>query len=130
MAESIRVVLADDEPSILEIFSSFLRFSGFTVTTAENGLEALERTIAEQPQVVVLDIRMPKMDGWEACRLIKTDPRTQAIPVIFLTAFDQVQEHERARQLGVQGYVTKPCEPSQLIDAIHQALQVTNSPAK
>jgi CheY-like chemotaxis protein len=121
-ATPIRILLVDDEPSILEMFATYLQFCGFEVIKAEDGEQALRLIRDTQPQVIVLDIKMPRMDGWEACRRIKADPKTCGIPVIFLTAYDQIQDRQNARQLGVQGYVTKPCEPSVLVQAIQQVI--------
>jgi CheY-like chemotaxis protein len=120
----VRVLLVDDEPSILEIFSQYLELSGYQVITGVDGEEALEKTRREKPDIIVLDIRMPKMDGWEVCERIKKDPSVCGIPVIFLTAFDQVQDHERARRLCVQGYIAKPCHPSTLVQQIKNCMKV------
>jgi CheY-like chemotaxis protein len=122
-AAPLRVLLVDDEPAILEMFSNYLSFSGFDVVTAYDGVDALERIASAMPNIVILDIKMPRMDGWETCERIKKDPRTCGLPVIFLTAFDQTQDRERARRLCVQGYVAKPCDPAELIRIIRKVLQ-------
>ena len=121
----VRVLLVDDEVAILDMFSSYLSLSGFDVITARDGAEALGLVVSAMPHIVVLDIKMPKLDGWEACERIKRDPRTCGIPVIFLTAYDQVEDHARAKRLCVQDYVTKPCEPSELVRVIQRVLQPT-----
>jgi CheY-like chemotaxis protein len=123
----IRVLLADDEPAILDMFSSYLRLSNFEVTTAIDGAIALKLLDSVKPDIIILDIKMPKVDGWEACERIKNNPQTCGIPVVFLTAFDQQQDHERARRLCVQGYVTKPCEPADLVRTIQKILSPTLS---
>src|SRR5438445_5370543 len=111
-ARPVRVLVVDDEPSILEMFAHYLEYCGYEVITAMDGENGVMKAKEEKPDIIFLDIRMPRIDGWEACRRIKDDPTTCGIPVIFLTAFDQVRDHERARALCVQGYIAKPCEPS------------------
>jgi len=120
----VRVLLVDDEPLTLESYARYLEFSGFEVITALDGEEALAKVKKEKPDIVFLDIRMPKMDGWEACRRIKEDPAICGTPIVFLTAFDQAQDHERAKSLCVQGYITKPCEPSELVRQIRACVVV------
>src|SRR5262245_61086265 len=89
---SVRVLLVDYEPSILQMLSHYLEFSGYNVITAKDGEEALQKVRKEKPDIIFLDIRMPKMDGWEVCRRIKEDPTTCGVPVVFLTAYDQLQD--------------------------------------
>lgn len=118
------VLLVDDEPHILDVFSSYLMFCGFQVTTAHDGEEALKALHETLPDIVVLDIRMPVMDGWAVCKRIKSSPQTAHLPVIFLSAFDQAVDHERACSLGVQGYLAKPCEPAELVNQICRCLRL------
>jgi DNA-binding response OmpR family regulator len=130
-ARPIRVLLADDEEPILESYAAYLEFSGYEVIKAIDGEDALEKIRKEKPDIIFLDLRMPKIDGWEACRRIKNDPKICGIPVIFLTALDQTRDHERARALCVQGYLTKPCEPAELVHQIQACIKrvaVTEQP--
>ena len=121
----IRVLLVDDEPTLLDVLSQYLSLAGFEVITANDGAEALKLVVTTKPHIVVLDIMMPHINGWEACERIKQDPRTCGIPILFLTAVNQAQDHARAKQLCVQGYVTKPCEPAHLVEVIRQILHPT-----
>ena len=122
-----KLLIIDDERSIVESLTRALMGQEFELTSCtepEKALEAIKEVI---PQVVISDLKMPKMDGWEACERIKKNPITCGIPVIFLTAFDQAQDHERAHRLCVQGYVTKPCEPSDLVRTIQKIIPSTLS---
>lgn len=105
---SLTVVLAEDDPDIQLVARLALRRAGFTVTVANNGQEALDAVRRQAPDVVLLDWMMPELDGPEACRQLKADPATAAIPVIFLTAKSQEAEIQRGLSLGAAGYVTKP----------------------
>ena len=102
------VLLAEDEPDVRLIARLSLKKSGFTVITAGNGLEALERVVEARPDVILLDWMMPEMDGFETCKRLKADPLTQAIPVIFLTAKVQENEVSKALALGAAGCIGKP----------------------
>jgi len=104
----MKVLLAEDEPDVQLIARLSLKKAGFTVVTAGNGLEALERVAAERPDVILLDWMMPDMDGYETCRRLKADPATADIPVIFLTARVQEAEVARALALGAAGCIGKP----------------------
>jgi len=104
----MKVLLAEDEPDVQLIARLSLKKAGFTVVTAGNGLEALERVAAERPDVILLDWMMPDMDGYETCRRLKADPATADIPVVFLTARVQEAEVARALALGAAGCIGKP----------------------
>lgn len=117
-----RVLLAEDETALQELFTDYLELAGFEVRTEKDGLAALEGVHAWNPDVLVLDIKMPKLDGWEVCRRLKGNPATEKLPIILLTAFDQTTDHEKAAALSVQDYVAKPCQPSDLVHRIRRRL--------
>ena len=104
----MNVLLAEDEPDVQLIARLSLKRAGFTVVTANNGREAIEKVAEAQPDVILLDWMMPEMDGFETCRHLKSDPATQAIPIIFLTAKVQETEVSRALALGAAGCIGKP----------------------
>jgi len=104
----MRLLLAEDEPDVQLIARLSLKKAGFQVTTANNGLEALERVGVERPDVILLDWMMPDLDGFETCRRLKADPETREIPIIFLTAKVQESEVARALALGAAGCIGKP----------------------
>ena len=105
---SLSVVLAEDDPDIQLVARLALKRAGFTVRVVSNGAEALQAIRSEPPDVVLLDWMMPELDGLEACRLLKADPATASIPIVFLTAKSQESEIQRGLSLGADGYVTKP----------------------
>lgn len=104
----MKLLLAEDEPDVQLIARLSLKKAGFTVVTVGNGLEVLQRVAEERPDAVLLDWMMPDMDGFETCKRLKADPRTAAIPVIFLTARVQEAEVARAMALGAVGCIGKP----------------------
>jgi CheY-like chemotaxis protein len=104
----MNVLLAEDEPDVQLIARLSLKKAGFVVTTANNGIEALERVEASRPDVILLDWMMPDMDGFETCGRLKANPATRDIPVIFLTAKVQESEVAKALALGAAGCIGKP----------------------
>jgi CheY-like chemotaxis protein len=104
----MNVLLAEDEPDVQLIARLSLKKAGFVVTTANNGIEALERVEANRPDVILLDWMMPDMDGFETCGRLKANPATRDIPVIFLTAKVQESEVAKALALGAAGCIGKP----------------------
>jgi CheY-like chemotaxis protein len=96
--------------------------SGYDVIEAENGAEALDRTAAHEPDVVLMDLSLPVLDGWEATRRLKGDERTAHIPVVALTAHDGAGELQRATHAGCDWFVPKPCPPDALIAEVRRLL--------
>ena len=119
----MKVLLAEDEPDVQLIARLSLKKAGFTVITAGNGLEALERVAEAKPDVILLDWMMPEMDGFETCKRLKADPLTQAIPVIFLTAKVQENEVSKALALGAAGCIGKPFDAMTLGQQVRAILE-------
>jgi CheY-like chemotaxis protein len=117
-----KILVVDDEEHIVMILKDSLEFSGFQVVTAYNGEEALESVEKDHPDLIVLDIGMPKMDGWEVCRRLKSNETTRPIPVIILTAYAQVSDQKKGAALGAERFVTKPCDLTYLIEEINALL--------
>ncbi len=117
-----KILVVDDEEHIVMILKDSLEFSGFQVVTAYNGLEALERVEQDKPDLIVLDIGMPKLDGWEVCRRLKADDHTKNIPIIILTAYAQTSDQRKGVQLGADRFVTKPCDLTFLVEEINTLL--------
>lgn len=117
-----KILVVDDEEHIVMILKDSLEFSGFQVVTAYNGLEALERVEQDHPDLIVLDIGMPKLDGWEVCRRLKADEKTRTIPVIILTAYAQASDQRKGAELGADRFVTKPCDLTYLVEEINTLL--------
>ncbi|MFH1278442.1 MAG: response regulator [Candidatus Eisenbacteria bacterium] len=122
MAKKILVV--DDEVYILHILDFSLGAEGYEVITAADGEEAIDRARVEKPDLVVLDIMMPKVDGFEACRRLKADPETSQIPVILLTAKGREVDRQMGMEVGADDYIVKPFSPTKLIEKIGSFLSV------
>ena len=117
-----KILVVDDEEHIVMILKDSLEFSGFQVVAAYNGQEALQKVAEDMPDLVVLDIGMPKLDGWEVCRRLKSDDKTKHIPVIILTAYAQTSDQRKGSQLGADRFVTKPCDLTYLVEEINTLL--------
>lgn len=114
----LSVILAEDDPDIQLVARLALKRVGFTVRVASNGAEAVAMVREQPPDVILLDWMMPEMDGLQACSLLKADPATAHIPIIFLTAKTQDAEIQRGMSLGAAGYVTKPFDALTLGDQV------------
>jgi two-component system cell cycle response regulator DivK len=112
------ILVVDDFPDGRDMLAEYLTFRGFEVETADGGLEAFERTIARPPALVLMDLMMPGVDGWEATRRLKADPRTKDVIVIALTARTFTQDVVHVRAAGADGFVSKPFDIARLVDAI------------
>jgi two-component system, cell cycle response regulator DivK len=123
-----RVLLVDDYPDAREMYSEYLQFSGFDVVEAANGMEALQRAVDASPDIILMDLSLPVMDGWEATRRLKADERTSSIPVVALTGHALAGISEGAKQAGCDAFVTKPCLPEDLVREIRRVLEHSASP--
>lgn len=121
-SERPRVLLVDDYPDAREMYSEYLRLSGFEVVEASNGLEALQRAALDAPDIILMDLSLPVMDGWEATRRLKADSDTAAIPVVAFTAHVVAGVSARAAAAGCDAFVTKPCLPEDLVREIRLLL--------
>jgi CheY-like chemotaxis protein len=116
------VLVVEDYEDAREMYSAYLQFSGYRVAEAANGLEAIEKTLELLPDIILMDLALPKMDGWEATRRLKTDERTRHIPIVALTGHALAGYAEGARQAGCDAFVTKPCLPDALVEEIRRML--------
>jgi two-component system cell cycle response regulator DivK len=117
------VLLAEDFEDARELYKDYLEFSGFTVETATNGREAIDRAIALQPDVILMDASMPVLDGWQATRELKANPATKHIPVLALTAHAFDDARQEAQAVGCDGFVPKPCLPDDLVARVRATLK-------
>ena len=118
-----KILVAEDEPDIRDLIVFILRMiGGYEVVAANNGEEAVELALKEIPDLILTDVRMPKMSGYEACQRIKADPTTKHIPVVFLTARGQEQEVQAGVAAGGDEYLLKPFEQAQLIKKVADIL--------
>jgi len=117
-----KIVIAEDEHDIRELIAFALRFAGFDVVATANGEEACLATQRENPDLVLLDVRMPRMNGYEACRQIKSDEKTRDIPVVFLSAKGQESEIRTGLAVGAEDYILKPFEPARLGERLKEII--------
>ena len=117
-----RVLIADDEQDIKDVMQLFLESQGYEVETAYDGLDALDRIKTWQPDVVLLDIMMPVMDGIAVCRKIRSDEATKNVAVIMVSAASKREKEGEAYQAGADGYILKPFEPGDLSAVIERVL--------
>ena len=108
------VLVVDDSPDARALYSEYLEFCGFQVETAADGVEAVHKAETAWPAVIIMDLAMPKMDGWEAIERIRANPMTADTPIVALSAFASGEEPDRARRAGADLCLTKPCLPSQV----------------
>ena len=120
---SKRLLIVDDDPSLLRAVAVCLRGEGYEVDTARSGDDALVHIAQRLPDLIVSDIRMPRMDGYALARQLRGNPRTDLIPVIFLTAKDESSDRIAGIRSGVDAYLTKPFEPDELIAVIGNILR-------
>lgn len=123
MKKSRRILVIDDEPNLLRAVEAVLRSDGFTVTVARSSKEALIAVARQLPDLVVSDIRMPGMDGFELVRKLRSSKHTAIIPIVFLTAKDETEDRIEGFQAGVDMYLTKPFEPDELTAVIRNILK-------
>jgi CheY-like chemotaxis protein len=122
------VLLVEDHSELRQMYAEQLLLSGFDVIEAGNGAEAITHTTAHSPDVVLMDLSLPVLDGWEATRRLKNDTRTAHIPVVALTAHDGAGELQRATSAGCDWFVPKPCPPAALIAEIRRVLAASRPP--
>ncbi len=123
-----KILVAEDERDIRELVGFTLRFAGFEVVLVANGIEAIEKASHEQPDLIILDVRMPKVTGYEVCRQLKGNPATSAIPIVFLSAKGRDGEIQQGLDLGAMEYIVKPFAPDDLVNQVKDILQRVASP--
>jgi two-component system, cell cycle response regulator len=117
-----KVLVADDSPLVLRLVQKVLEAAGHSVVTAKDGLEAVEKAFAEDPSLVILDVSMPRLNGYQACRLLKHEPATRGVPVVILTTKDQPRDRFWGLQTGADYYLTKDAEPQRIAELVQNIL--------
>lgn len=120
----VKVLVVDDYPDAREMYRAYLEYSGFEVVEAGNGVEALQRAVETEPDIILMDLSLPVMDGWEATRRLKADQRTAGIPVVALTGHALVGISDGAKRAGCDAFVSKPCLPEDLVKEIRKVLDL------
>jgi CheY-like chemotaxis protein len=113
-----KILIAEDEHDIRDLIMFTLQFAGHEVVTANDGLEAVQQAEIVQPDLVLLDVRMPRMNGYDACRRLRSMPATQHIPIVFLSAKGQENEINAGLESGAVEYLLKPFAPSDLVEQV------------
>ena len=116
------ILVVDDYEDAREMYAEYLRFCGFRVAEARNGNEALEQAFTLKPDLILMDLSLPGMDGWEATRRLKADASTQHIPIVALTGHALAGASEGAKKAGCDSFVTKPCLPDDLVVEVRRML--------
>ena len=114
-----KILIVDDEPNVRQLVRRMLNRK-FIVLEAEDGNQAIDIACTQKPDLILMDIMMPKMDGYTACREIKSDKATRAIPVVMLTSVDFQLNKDLAKDIGADGYITKPLDSQKLLDVMHR----------
>ena len=122
MAEKSRILIVDDEPSIVKMVSKRLEVEGFDVLIAMDGQEGLAKAQAESPDLIILDLMLPKLNGYEICTMLKQDTRYQKIPILLLTAKAQSKDEQLGMECGANAYMRKPFQAKELIENIRSLL--------
>jgi two-component system sensor histidine kinase/response regulator len=121
------VLVVDDIPKNLQVVGTMLRNAGYAIMPATSGAKALEGVRVQSPDLILLDLMMPEMDGLEVCRRLKADPLTQQIPVIFLTASNEMEHLVKGFEMGAVDYVTKPFNPPELLARVRTHLELKHA---
>jgi DNA-binding response OmpR family regulator len=117
-----KILIAEDEPDIRELVTFMLRFAGYEVLAASNGEDAVRTAAREIPDLVIMDVRMPRMTGYDACRVMKANPDLRHVPVVFLSAKGQESEIQSGLDAGAEEYLLKPFSPAELTNRVRGIL--------
>jgi two-component system, cell cycle response regulator DivK len=119
---SAKILLAEDNASNRYLAAYLLKNAGFTVLTAQNGQEAIRLALAETPDLVLMDIQMPEMDGYEAAKRIHSEPSLAGVPIVAVTSYAMTSDRAKALEMGFVGYIEKPIQPLKFVSQISQFL--------
>ncbi|MEA3560844.1 MAG: response regulator [Candidatus Omnitrophota bacterium] len=118
-----KALIIDDEVSIVTLVSSRLKINGYEVISARDGQEGLEKVRSEKPDIILLDLMLPKLDGYKVCRMLKFDEKYKHIPIVIFTARTQESDEKLGFEVGADAYITKPFKSEVLIEKMHELLQ-------
>jgi len=123
MTTKAKILLIDDHRTVLRLLEAILKLKGYALLYAENGQQGMAMARQEQPDLILLDVMMPEIDGFKVCQYLKGQPETANIPVIFLTARGAEDDLATGRRVGAQGFLTKPFRAREVLDLIEQLLR-------
>ena len=126
----IEILIVDDEPSIVVPIQFLMEQQGYNVLVAENGEDALDIIYKYKPDLILLDIMLPRIDGYEVCEIVRLDPRYRDIKIIFLTAKGREVEIAKGLALGADAYITKPFSNTELVSKVKELLAITHETAE
>ncbi|MFH1654868.1 MAG: response regulator [Pseudomonadota bacterium] len=118
-----KILVIDDEPELIKAIEIRLQVAGFETLSASDGMEGLEKAREEKPDLIILDVMLPNMDGYQVCTLLKRDDQYKGIPIIILTARTQLTDEKRARECGADIFVTKPFQHEELVAKVREFLK-------
>lgn len=121
---SKKILITEDSPTILAMTKDILEGAGFSVICALDGAQALDKARQEEPDLIILDLMLPKIDGYKVCRMLKFDEKFKKIPIIIFTSRSQEADIKLAKEVGAEGYITKPFEPDVLLGKIKEFLKL------
>jgi CheY-like chemotaxis protein len=121
------ILLVEDYEDAREMYAEYLEYSGYRVETARDGAEAIKKARELRPDLILMDLSLPGIDGWEATRMLKADPDTAGITVVALSAHALAAEGQRAFDAGCDGFIAKPCLPPELVDHLTKYLSSSSS---
>ncbi len=124
MKTPAKILVVDDEPKNVKLLADLLTFKGYSAVTASSGREALAKVEAEQPDLVLLDVVMPEMSGYEVCRKIRENPATEILPVVMVTALDPTEERTKGLDSGADDFLTKPINQAELLARVRSLLRI------
>ena len=120
---SKKILLIDDAQSIIELMEYWLKQSGYDIIIARNGMEGFEKAKSENPDLIILDIMLPKIDGFNICRLLKFDKQYKNIPIVMVTAREQKEDRELGHEVGADAYIEKPITEEVLLKTVKKLLK-------
>ena len=123
MAEQKRVLIIDDEPDILKVIVFRLKKAGYEIIVSDNGKDGIDCAKKQRPDLILLDLYLPVIDGYEVCKRIKSDQDLKKIPIIFITASQAAEVKDKMQSSGADDYIIKPFEPAELLQKIEKYIK-------
>ena len=125
-----RILIADDSPVVVNILAKMLTEAGFSVAEARDGLEAVQKAMTDEVDLVILDVNMPRLNGYQVCRVLKSEPATRELPIVILTQRDKAGDRFWGMQTGADHYLTKDSPPDELLELVRRILAAPARPVR